>query len=310
MVTVTQYAVHKHICASSTSTHIPTLLDLILLYPVIENIASFLPLKSIQNLAQTSSHYYEAMHGSPVVESDYPKMTPYIVCFETDLWRRLKSLSTDSCSETGHTRGQNPKPCRLCALLVCEACVVKHSFGKTENTFGSRRRNLCRKCWLVRHPQARRLQHDSASPPTVDYHAIGLCQCTAKQGILCRKCKEEQNSDLTRKLKQCDGCGLEKDAREMFRQICLWCTRVLPESFGRGSFSQSEEVRSIPYAAFSWNVPLSWDLLSSDLQPIPTGSISAHLGRGTPLEDQRVPLQRPTLLQSLDSSVDQTSEAR
>ena len=272
---------------------------------------SFLPLKSIQHLAQTSSHYYEAMHGSPVAESDYPKMAPsYIVCFESDLWRRLKSLSTDSCSETGHTRGKNPKPCRLCAQLVCEACVVKHSFGKTENTFGNRRRNLCQKCWLIRHPRARRLQHDSTSPSTVDYHAIGICQCTAKQGILCRKCKEEQNSDLKKKLKQCDGCGLEKDPREMSRQICLWCTHVLPESYRHNSFSQSEEVRSIPYAAISyaslsWDISLPWALRSSDLQSItPEPTFGPHTwGRGTPLEDQRVPLQRPTLIEPLDHEI-------
>ena len=281
-----------------------TLLDLILLYPVVETIASFLPLKSIQHLAQASSKYYEAMHGSPVNEADYPKTAPpYAVYSETDLWRRLRSLSTDSCSETGHTRGKNPKPCRLCGLLVCEACVVKNSFGKTENTFGSRRRNLCQTCWLTRHPQARRRQHDSTSPPTVNYHTIGLCECTAKQGILCRKCKEQQNSDLKRKLKQCDGCGREKDAREMSRQICLWCTRVLPESYVRGSFPRSEEVRSIPYAALYENVALPWDSpwwsgsQTSSLEPTLTPH---HWGRGTPLEDQRVSLQRPTLMQPLE----------
>ena len=298
MVTSTQYAAQRCTRTSSISTSVPTLLDLILLYPVIETIVSFLPLKSIQSLAQTSSNYYEAMHGSPVAETDYPKMAPsYIVCFETDLWRRLKSLSTDTCSETGHTRGKNPKPCRLCALLVCEACVVKHSFGKRENTFGNRRRNLCQECWLTRHPRA--LQHDSTSAPMVNYHAIDTCHCTAKQGILCRKCKEEQNSDVKRKLKQCDGCGLEKDAREMSRQICLWCTRMLPESYRTGSFSRSEEVRSIPYAALSWDVSPPWDLQSSHMQSsLPGPTIAPYnWGRGTPLEDQRVSLQRPTLIE-------------
>ena len=303
MVNSTQLATQMRNNAPSMPTAVPSLLDLVLLYPVVETIVSFLPLKSIQSLAQTSSKYYEAMHGSPVAESDYSKMAPsYTTCFESDLWRRLKSLSTDSCSETGHTRGKNPKPCRLCALLVCEACVVKHSFGKTENTFGNRRRNLCQKCWLTRQPRARQLQHSSTSPPTIDYHAISICQCTAKQGIICRKCKEEQNSDFKRKLKQCDGCGLEKDARGPSRQICLWCTGVLPESYGRASFPQSEEVRSIPYAALSWDIFSTWDSQSPYLQSFSPGPINAtyNWGRGTPLENQRVALQRPTTVEPLN----------
>ena len=277
----------------------PALLDLLQIYPIVETLAAFLPFGSLLELSRTDSSYRATLHGFP---SSYGlvRTSDTNICnnlnighHETRLWRRLKSLTLKECSETGHTKGMSPKGCLMCSLPVCQACIVKNSFGKKEHTFPSRRRNLCQKCWDTGNIHAERLRCGPSCPKVVDYGEIELCRCTAKDGILCCDCKEQQRSDLQQKLSHCAGygCGTSVPHSDMSRRICLWCTLVLPSPHIRGT---STSIHQQAERALSYYT-------------VPEGSLSHQValpayrtGMGTPLEDQRVPLYRRASLPTYD----------
>jgi hypothetical protein len=149
----------------------------------------------------------------------------------TPLWRHLKSLCILACLETKHTKGDSPHACRLCSMPVCNTCVVKQSFGKRENTFGNRKRQLCEHCWLSGNPHKQRLLHvRHETIISVDYTSMNLCRCTASDGFLCSSCKDEQNDVSKAQQVRCAGrnCSQILASDEQGGRICLWCDLALP----------------------------------------------------------------------------------
>lgn len=211
------------------------LFDLLSAYPVAETLAQALPLASLVNLSKVNAEHRAILHGFPrpiaTKDGEYEsKIRPdlYICFHQTDYWRNLKIKSQLLCSEQKHTKGPNPRGCRMCSMPVCEGCIVKGSFGKHENTFQNRRRHLCVECWLSgnRHSE-RRLDHSSADkiPYTSAVGAEDFCSCAAKDGWLCSKCKTGQKVDLHVKLNRCcgEGCDSILEVDKATRRICLWC---------------------------------------------------------------------------------------
>ena len=119
-----------------------------------------------------------------------------------------------------------------------EACIIKFSFAKRgENTFQNRHRSLCVDCWYNGNMQRRYLISGANQTGLVPYseQADGgsLCICTAKDGHLCLKCKDFQNSTAISDADQCFGLrctnrASEGDYTEMGGKICVWCSRPLP----------------------------------------------------------------------------------
>ena len=64
---------------------------------------------------------------------------------------------------------------------------------------------------------------------------VSFCTCTAKDGHLCRECKDYQNSNANAALDSCFGqdctyvVGSHGDNR-LEGKICLWCSQALPPS--------------------------------------------------------------------------------
>ena len=121
------------------------LFDLLSAYPVAETLAQALPLASLVNLSKVNAEHRAILHGFPrpiaTKDGEYEsKIRPdlYICFHQTDYWRNLKIKSQLLCSEQKHTKGPNPRGCRMCSMPVCEGCIVKGSFGKHENTFQNR----------------------------------------------------------------------------------------------------------------------------------------------------------------------------
>ena len=110
----------------------------------------------------------------------------------------------------------------MCSMPVCEACIIKESFGKRdEKTFQHRTRTLCSDCYDSETPHIEQtfkpwMKGKDAILPT--------CICTPKEGHLCLRCKTEQRSELTVKLTRCYGQGCTRTQPGGFHgRVCLWC---------------------------------------------------------------------------------------
>ena len=131
----------------------------------------------------------------------------------------------------------------MCSMPVCEACIIKESFGKrNEKTFQHRIRSLCPECYDSETPHIEQtLKHGMKGKNAI--HSMidsePTCTCTAKDGYLCLRCKNEQKYKLDVKLARCYGQGcVNKQPGRFPGRICLWCDLRL-----RGERSRAEARR-------------------------------------------------------------------
>ena len=237
----------------------PTLLQLIATFPVLEAILPILSYADLLNLSRTSSGHRAILHGfnfpgygvSPMgPETGLPvsearllggnarelrgsQKTRSNLCIgnhQTDTWRNYKSIVRWLCSEPHHTIGQIPKQCLRCSMPVCETCIIKSSMKKNQHTFDRRRRYICENCWTGGNPHHEGRRIGLHAIAYVDYDRSNLCHCTSSDGTLCLSCIEQQNSDLDRKLSYCAAydCSNKVTEHSAGGRVCLWCTNVLP----------------------------------------------------------------------------------
>ena len=129
-------------------------------------------------------------------------------------------------------------------MPVCEACIIKESFGKRdEKTFQHRTRTLCSDCYDSENPHIEQtfkssMKGKNAVPPT--------CICTPKEGHLCLRCKSEQRSKLAVKLARCYGQGCTRTQAGGFPgRVCLWCNLRLPSNRSRAEARRDYDARHL-----------------------------------------------------------------
>jgi hypothetical protein len=248
---------------SENSTASPTLLSVVCQWPVASNVAQHLPAGSLINLARSSTSLRGILHGfetsstsESYISKDPRSCTPsedaskdvrpskrklYIGAHRTPYWEGLKRLAPFTCSSKSHTKGDKTKPCRYCSMPICESCVVKHSFGKNENTFKNRCRFMCQRCWDTGNVQKKRRYSGTLVAADESCYksaaaAREFCSCMTKDGWVCNDCKEKQNTDARvdgTKICMGQNCGLILGEDKDRRKICLWCDRPVPR--GRAS---------------------------------------------------------------------------
>ncbi|KZF22258.1 hypothetical protein L228DRAFT_149415 [Xylona heveae TC161] len=254
-----------------------SLQELLQIYPVAESIAAALPLGALLNLSRVNHVYRDILHGFPfsnpsslcpseeesyIGEDKIPETFPgnpslHLGQHQTRHWKNLKSKAQLLCSEPQHIKGPNIRGCVMCSMPVCEACVVRASFGKNENTFSNRKRYLCQHCWAsgVPHKEChfnstQKDRHGTYLPVSCskgsDYSG-DICTCSAKDGWLCLACKIQQRTNLDEKLNTCCGMGCNEslgNGRER-RRVCLWCDLPLPPKASLGESLNDYELRHV-----------------------------------------------------------------
>ena len=230
-----------------------SLLELLYAYPILENLAAVLPLGDLFNLSKTNSTIRAALHGF----SDKPHKIPsslravrptlFIGRHNTSHWKNLKARCPLCCSEPQHTRGSKVKGCLLCSMPVCEACIIKASFGKRdENTFPNRTRSLCVECFNSGNPHRDTLWDGEDAIIEASYSMRTECVCTAKDGHLCLRCKTKQNSNRNSEMNQCHGIGCSGSKSEGFGgRVCLWCDLPLPRERSRAESRRDYDARHL-----------------------------------------------------------------
>ena len=225
----------------------PTLLQTLKPWPITASLVECLPLSDLLRLARTNTEFRALLHGFS------PSVTPRdlrVGQHQTSQWRNLKHSSVWSCPSPRHTKGSNVDYCRQCSDPICEACIVKSSIGKSENTFKNRCRFLCKDCWASDNPHKNRKFTSRTNPGTIVGRKRSLynfapgegefCNCTSRDGWLCLRCKAAQNDTANSgeafKLCYGEGCStpiLADQPDKDRRRICIWCDR--PMLRGRAS---------------------------------------------------------------------------
>lgn len=138
----------------------------------------------------------------------------------------------------------------MCSMPVCEACIIKESFGKRdEKTFQHRTRTLCPECYDAGTPHIdQTIKPGMKGKNTI--HSLSetgsTCICTPKDGHLCLKCKIEQRSNLAVKLTRCYGQGCTWTRPEGFSgRTCLWCDLRLPSERSRAEARRDYNARHL-----------------------------------------------------------------
>ena len=154
------------------------------------------------------------------------------------------------CSELNHTRGNNIRGCLMCSMPVCEACIIKESFGKRdEKTFQHRTRTLCSDCYDSETPHIEQALKPGMEGKDVIHRlrkTWSTCVCTPKEGYLCLRCKIEQRSKMAVKLARCYGQGCTRTQLGGFPgRICLWCDLRLPGERSRAEARRDYDARHL-----------------------------------------------------------------
>ena len=138
----------------------------------------------------------------------------------------------------------------MCSMPVCEACIIKESFGKRdEKTFQHRTRTLCPECYDAGTPHIGQTLNPGMKGKDA-IHSLSergsTCICTPKDGHLCLRCKIEQRSNLEFELARCYGQGCTWTRPEGFAgRICLWCDLRLPGERSRADAKRDYDARCI-----------------------------------------------------------------
>ena len=230
-----------------------SLLELLRAYPILETLVAVLPLGDLFSLSKTDSTIRAALHGFsdrlPKKPSLLRAVRPALSIgrHNTSHWKNLKAKSPLCCSEPHHTRGDKVKGCLMCSMPVCEACVIKASFGKRdENTFPNRIRSLCVECFDSGNAHQRISLNGEENIIHSSYHTRTECICTAKEGHLCLSCKSTQNPKLDSRKNQCYGIGCSKSELDGFGgRVCLWCDKPLPRERSRAESRRDYDARHL-----------------------------------------------------------------
>ena len=251
-----------------------SLLDLFSLYPVLEALVSHLGLADVVNLSRTNFSYRATLHGFPC--NRFEKMEPslFIGQHRTSLWENLKAKTILQCAESQHKPSTHAvRSCRTCSLPICEACIIRDSFTKrNESTFHSRYRNLCTVCWRTGNSHKRQLlrtlRSENLWPRKGASNSRGLCICSAKEGNLCLGCKTTQNEMFEQELAVCfgDGCSISKQSSFEGR-ICLWCDLPLPGGRSRAESRRAYDAKHL-HAKTHWCVLFNFSRLYFCYVPI------------------------------------------
>ena len=275
-----------------------TLMDLLSQYPIVRALVQELPFAGLLNLARLNSQYRNILHGFPVKVMDLnhcmdrngPRQGLHLGEHETSHWRNLKTLSQLICSEPKHTKGSNPRGCRMCSKPVCEGCIVKASFDKHEKTFQNRRRHLCPECWTTSNP----LRENPIKPLHVSkpvsytpcYEGTlvfrGYCSCTARDGWLCLECKTAQRPNPEIEARVCAGQSCSNLLDESMEELraCLWCHLPLYGRPSRGESRRDYDSRYL-YARTNSNTWSAEDeyIPSVDDQDFPLSNTTSNKGK-------------------------------
>lgn len=232
-----------------------SLLNLILIQPIQEAIVYSLPLGDLLNLSKTNSLFRAAFHGFHFGRHDqelfsFAQSRPALRIGQhnTPHWKKCKSRSLLLCSEPHHVRGEKVRGCRMCSMPVCEACIIKASFGKRETTFWNRTRSLCPDCYEVGSVYWEKLWRENSvkSSPSHLNHKEPVCICTAKDGHVCIKCKMKQKLDARENPDRCQGEGCPRAKEGGFAgRVCLWCNLRLPRDHDRASARREYDSRHL-----------------------------------------------------------------
>lgn len=216
-----------------------SLLDIVLIHPIQQSLLCSLSLGDLLHLSRTNSTFRAVFHGVPIKAHDrgllasaHSRPSLFIGAHDTQYWKRCKSMTLLACSESHHVRGEKIRGCRMCSMPVCEACIIKSSFGKPdERTFSSRTRSFCPDCYgLGNVHRDRRLTGTDAKSDAPHFDPQEpICECTAKDGHLCVQCKTKQRVDAGKECNQCHGKGCSRAKEGGFSgRVCLWCDLRLP----------------------------------------------------------------------------------
>lgn len=230
-----------------------SLIELLRAYPILVNLVPVLPLGDLFNLSKTNSTIRAALHGFSDRFLERPSLlivvrpALFIGRHNTSHWKNLKARSPLCCSEPQHTRGDKVKGCLMCSMPVCQACVIKASFGKRdENTFPMRRRSLCVECFNSGNPHQETSLNGEEDLIQTSYFMRTECICTAKDGHLCLRCTTKQNSKLESRYKQCHGIGCSRLEPDGFGgRVCLWCDLPLPRELSRAESRRDYDSRHL-----------------------------------------------------------------
>lgn len=135
----------------------------------------------------------------------------------------------------------------MCSMPVCQACIIKASFGKRDkDTFPNRRRSLGVECFNSGNPH-REISLNCEEGFIRTYYLMRTeCVCTAKDGHLCLRCKTKQNSKLYSGNKQCYGIGCSRLEQDSFGgRVCLWCDLPLPRERSRAESRRNNDSRHL-----------------------------------------------------------------
>ena len=231
----------------------PSLLVLLCVYPVLENLVAVLPIGDLFNLSKANSTCRAVLHGFPISSISNPSSPKvvrpalFIGRHNTLHWRNLKIKSPVCCSEPQHTRGAKIKGCLLCSMPVCEACIIKASFGKhDENTFANRTRSLCAECFDSGNSHQESSLNDEEYVVLTSSLIPTECICIARDGHLCLRCKTKQNSNVEARTNQCYGVGCSKSISDSFGgRVCLWCDLPLPRERSRAESRRDYDARHL-----------------------------------------------------------------
>ena len=230
-----------------------SLFELLRSYPILESLVTVLPLGDLFNLSKTNSAIRAALHGFAVGFLEKPNLLKAVrpaLCIgrhTTSHWKNLKAKSLLCCSELQHTRGDKVKGCLVCSMPVCEACIIKASFGKRgENTFQNRTCSLCVECFGSGNSHQETLLDGEKNAAQNPHLVRTECICTAKDGHLCLRCKTKQNSKLNSKTNRCYGIGCSKSMLDGFGgRVCLWCDLPLPRERSRAQSRRDYDARHL-----------------------------------------------------------------
>ena len=221
--------------------------DIVHIFSILENVVSRVTLGDLISLLKTCSSIRDILHCFRVNATNHEMLPltnlrpPLCVGEHNTLYsQKLKANAPVVCSEPHHIRGVNVRGCLTCSMPVCGASIVKVSFGKREEeAFKNRLRSLCLDCYDLRTAHGDRplvdLERTKSSPPLLDPREV-FCNCTAKDGHLCHKCKIKQKTESQAGANRCHGHQYPRAKAGGFQsQICLWCGLRLPSECSRAS---------------------------------------------------------------------------
>lgn len=254
---------------------------------MLEALVISLPFDGLLSLARANSLCRAILHDFPADEATDPSKAPDSIrpqlCIgkhNTKFWRRLKSKVTSRCSEPHHTKGSIIKGCRSCSMLVCESCIVKSSYFRTNVTMGSRRRYLCGTCWSTGNQHRERHFSEPTDRKFLSYQCQvevqRCCTCTIRDKWLCLKCIQRQKPNTPEAVVRCAG----EDCLTIMRPancggvLCTWCELPLVEKLGREQSRRDYDLKHLSARARS-AVHVE-DHMSSDDDGNPFGEESPH----------------------------------